>query len=137
CLFFRLLHSLILLFLFNATSPTEIYTLSLHDALPISVIHLTHCNSAGWAMSAASSSVSAQTTIIANILYGSLTYLEGLKFSLYVFNMGTPILGLIWPAKANPIPSWEAIVIPPSLDPNINNSVLKFLSGETLMFLYG
>src|SRR5699024_10914961 len=95
------------------------------------------CNSAGWAMSAASSSVSAHTTIMANILYGSLKYLEGLKFSLYVFNMGTAILGLIWPAKANPIPSWEAIVIPPSLDPNINNSGLKFLSGEALMSLYG
>src|SRR6266403_730749 len=36
-----LLHPIIILvsffFLFNATAPTEIYTLSLHDALPISV----------------------------------------------------------------------------------------------------
>src|SRR5699024_12263013 len=78
-----------------------------------------------------------QTTIIANILYGSLKYLEGLKFSLYVFNIGTAILGLIWPANANPIPSCEAILIPPSLDPSINNSGLKFLSGEALISLYG
>src|SRR5699024_8572479 len=105
--------------------------------LYLPVIHLTHCNSAGCAMSAASSSVSAQTTIIANILYGSLKYLEGLKFSLYVFNIGTAILGLIWPANANPIPSCEAILIPPSLDPSINNSGLKFLSGEALISLYG
>src|SRR3712207_9411003 len=31
---------LILFFFFNDTATTEIYTLSLHDALPISVIHL-------------------------------------------------------------------------------------------------
>src|SRR2546422_8972168 len=33
---FKLLFSLLLLFFFNDTATTEIYTLSLHDALPIS-----------------------------------------------------------------------------------------------------
>src|SRR5436305_4895697 len=31
------MYSCLLFFFFNATAPTEIYTLSLHDALPISV----------------------------------------------------------------------------------------------------
>src|SRR5438876_567546 len=39
----------ILLFFFNDTAPTEIYTLSLHDALPISHAHHT----SEWAGSAA------------------------------------------------------------------------------------
>src|SRR5690606_41650084 len=34
-----LLHLLLLLFLYNATATTEIHTLSLHDALPISSRH--------------------------------------------------------------------------------------------------
>src|SRR5947208_4486215 len=34
-LYFFLLTALFFFFLFNATAPTEIYTLSLHDALPI------------------------------------------------------------------------------------------------------
>src|SRR5437764_14520281 len=33
-------HFLIILFFFNATATTEIYTLSLHDALPICTAHL-------------------------------------------------------------------------------------------------
>src|SRR3712207_8032750 len=33
------MHSLLLLFFFNDTATTEIYTLSLHDALPILVGH--------------------------------------------------------------------------------------------------
>src|SRR5436305_14192217 len=31
--------SFLIVFFFNDTAPTEIYTLSLHDALPISVVH--------------------------------------------------------------------------------------------------
>src|SRR5215204_7767439 len=34
-----LLHSLFFFFFFNDTATTEIYTLSLHDALPISGLH--------------------------------------------------------------------------------------------------
>src|SRR5258708_4383394 len=39
------------LFFFNDTATTEIYTLSLHDALPISAagIHWKNCRPAGWA----------------------------------------------------------------------------------------
>src|SRR5205807_9938694 len=35
CIFFHHLHSLSFFFFFNATATTDIYTLSLHDALPI------------------------------------------------------------------------------------------------------
>src|SRR5437588_12024392 len=41
---FCLIHSLVLCFFFNVTATTEIYTLSLHDALPISMTNLsTEC----------------------------------------------------------------------------------------------
>src|SRR5258708_22721720 len=41
CLFLpRPLHSCPVFFFFNDTATTEIYTLSLHDALPISLVHL-------------------------------------------------------------------------------------------------
>src|SRR2546430_13557270 len=36
-----------MLFFFNDTATTEIYTLSLHDALPISFEHAPSCRSAG------------------------------------------------------------------------------------------
>src|SRR5256885_14951501 len=35
---------LFVFFFFNDTATTEIYTLSLHDALPISVLHLVMCS---------------------------------------------------------------------------------------------
>src|SRR2546425_10074165 len=35
-------------FFFNETAPTEISTLSLHDALPISVLHRPFATRAGW-----------------------------------------------------------------------------------------
>src|SRR5215203_6309752 len=38
CLFFMLYYRLFLFFFFNDTATTEIYTLSLHDALPISAV---------------------------------------------------------------------------------------------------
>src|SRR2546422_10717031 len=43
CIYFlcRLLRSLFLFFFFNDTATTEIYTLSLHDALPISARNMT------------------------------------------------------------------------------------------------
>src|SRR5258708_30478412 len=41
-----LLSSLFLFFFFNDTATTEIYTLSLHDALPISPLHPSGCSPA-------------------------------------------------------------------------------------------
>src|SRR5205823_13759215 len=41
CFLLHVLYLCYLVFLFNVTPTTEIYTLSLHDALPISVLDLT------------------------------------------------------------------------------------------------
>src|SRR5436309_15731938 len=51
-LFVRMLSSSFFFFFFNDTATTEIYTLSLHDALPISTIAITASGSASkWLIS--------------------------------------------------------------------------------------
>ena len=39
---------MIMFFFFNDTATTEIYTLSLHDALPISIKRVMRCGHLGW-----------------------------------------------------------------------------------------
>src|SRR5436305_3100423 len=50
----QMLFCFLYLFFFNDTAPTEIYTLSLHDALPISPVSYTGTR-LGWSNSAAAS----------------------------------------------------------------------------------
>src|SRR6266480_3851864 len=53
-LFLMLFFLFFIFFFFNDTATTEIYTLSLHDALPISIVMIGHSLGAGAAVSVAS-----------------------------------------------------------------------------------
>src|SRR2546430_13602806 len=52
-----------LFFFFNDTATTEIYTLSLHDALPISPIEVSFCDNEGASSSRMMRSISAQPAL--------------------------------------------------------------------------